>query len=230
MSIFRKRPNLAQAEFEAYWRDVHAPIAVRIPALLRYEQNCVADGFHRGAPEARVSVDGVCKLLFADDSAMQGVMSPVMKQMLMEDEAKFLRDLATFVVRPVVAIPASGNAVTKCVIFVTRRAGLDPAAFEERWCGEHAAWMRQLPELRGYTQNMVTARTMEREPVTYERLPVDCIDEMWLEQPPEAAATRQSVEAMQRHAESLARSTSSFIVSVHVPALPPAPDAATLNH
>ena len=30
---FRKRPELTEAEFDTYWRDVHGPIASRIPGL-----------------------------------------------------------------------------------------------------------------------------------------------------------------------------------------------------
>jgi uncharacterized protein (TIGR02118 family) len=219
MSIFRKKPDLAQAEFQAYWKDVHAPIALQIPALQRYEQNCAIDAFHSGEAAFRQSIDGVCKLLFENETAMLGVMSPDMTRMLLEDEAKFLEGLRTFVVRQATPVAVSKGAVTKCVSLVTRRRDWDTDTFEQRWSGPFAAWVSNFPGVRGYAQNFVTARTADRQPASYEQSPVDCIDELWLEAGLDAQAAKDAIERMQMEAGAYASALNSFLVTVNVPAM-----------
>lgn len=220
MSIFRKKPDLGDAEFQSYWRDVHAPIALQIPALQRYEQNCAIKRFHFGEPAFSQPIDGVCKLLFEDETAMQGVMSPEMAQMLMEDEAKFIEGLRTFVVRQESVVPVSEAAATKCVSLITRRRDVDVSTFDERWSGAFADWVRTLPGVRGYVQNFIIARTADRRPTSYEQSPVDCIDELWLESGSEAQATRDAIGQMQAQAGAYASALNSFLVTVNVPARP----------
>jgi uncharacterized protein (TIGR02118 family) len=220
MSIFRKKPNLDQTEFEAYWRDVHAPIALKIPALQRYEQNCTIARYYAGEPQLLQNVDGICKLLFVDETAMQGVMSPEMTRMLMEDEGKFLEGLRTFVVRQTNPVPLSDKVATKCVSLVTRRKDLDPAAFERRWSDAFAEWVAGLRGVCGYSQNFVTARTAERRPVPYEQSPVDCIDELWLEDSHNSQAAKDVLEQMQARARDYADALNSFVVTVNLPSFP----------
>lgn len=39
IEFVNRRPTLNLPEFGRYWRDVHGPIAAKIPSILRYEQN-----------------------------------------------------------------------------------------------------------------------------------------------------------------------------------------------
>lgn len=201
--MFRRKSTLGRAEFQHYWRTVHAPIALQIPGLQRYEQNHVVD-------QGRTSIDGVCQLHFQDASAMQGVFTPAMRQMLMEDEAKFLEGLRTFVVRQETIVPVTEGAAMKCISLVTRRSGLGAPEFEHAWGGDFAEFVKSLPGLRGYRQNFVADRTVERRPVSYEQLPIDCIDEMWL-------ASKAEIDRVQARASELASVIDTVIVEVHVP-------------
>lgn len=220
MSIFRRKPDLEPAAFRAYWRDVHAPIAVTIPALQRYEQNCAVEHHHSGDPERAQPVDGVCKLEFADESAMKGVMTPEMTRVLMEDEAKFIEGLRTFVVRPSVFVPLAAGAVTKCMALVTRRKELDPMAFEQRWSGAFAGWIAAQPGIAGYAQYFVTARTAERKPASYEQVPIDCVDEIWLCHPVGSDAARDLIRAIEQAAAAHTEALNLSVVTVNVPPIP----------
>lgn len=220
MSIFRRKPALEPAAFRAYWRDVHAPIAVTIPALQRYEQNCAIEHFRSGDPQLAQPVDGVCKLDFASESAMQGVMTPGMTRVLMEDEAKFIEGLRTFVVRPSVVMPEAGDAVTKCMALVTRRKELNPAAFEQRWSGAFARWIVAQRGIAGYAQHFVTARTADRKPAAYEEAPVDCVDEIWLRHPAGSDAARDLIRAIEGEAAAHADALNLSVVTVNVPPIP----------
>jgi uncharacterized protein (TIGR02118 family) len=64
---FRKRRDLSEAEFDAYWRDVHGPIAARIPGLRRLVQSRAL----RIPGDARApDYDGVAELWFDDAEAL----------------------------------------------------------------------------------------------------------------------------------------------------------------
>jgi uncharacterized protein (TIGR02118 family) len=63
------------AEFRRYWREVHGPIAAKIPTLRRYEQNhVVAESYADGAQPA---FDGLAITWFASTDAMrEGARTP----------------------------------------------------------------------------------------------------------------------------------------------------------
>nr|WP_230980453.1 EthD domain-containing protein [Oryzicola mucosus] len=220
MSIFRRKQELEPAEFQAYWRDIHAPIAVTIPALQRYEQNYAIDHHSSGNQEFALPIDGICKLQFADESATKSVMSPEMIRVLVEDEAKFIEGLRTFVVHPAEVVPVAANARTKCISLVTRCEGLNPAAFKQRWNGEFARWIEAEPGIAGYVQNFVTARTADRQPASYDDLPVDCVDEIWLGQSADSEAGIKFIRAVERYALAYADALNIWVVTVNAPPLP----------
>lgn len=220
ISIFRRKPDLSQAEFTAYWRNVHAPIAVTIPALQLYEQNCAVERRGFGDPSLVQSADGFCKLRFADEAAMQSVMSPEMTRVLMEDEAKFIEGLRTFVVRSEVVLQTAPEAATKCMALVTRRADDDTAAFERAWGGTFARSVAALPGVAGYVQHIVKARTADRRAVSYEQSPIDCIDELWLAHPAGSAEASELLRQIQGLASVHAAALSLAVVTVNVPPIP----------
>jgi len=219
MSIFRKKPELSQAEFMAYWRDVHAPIAVTIPALQLYEQSCAVEHRVFGDRSLVQSADGFCKLRFENETAMQGVMTPEMTRVLMEDEAKFIEGLRTFVVCSEAVLPPKIDAATKCIVLVTRRAEFDPAAFQHAWSGIFARSIADLPGIAGYIQHFVTARTADRRPVGYDDIPVDCIDELWLTHPAGSAQADALLQAIETESSAHAAALSIAVVTVNLPVI-----------
>jgi len=38
MAILGRAPGMSFEEFDRYWRDVHAPIAAKVPGVIRYVQ------------------------------------------------------------------------------------------------------------------------------------------------------------------------------------------------
>lgn len=220
MSIFRRRRDLSQAEFTAYWRDVHAPIAVTIPSLQLYEQNCAVEQHAFGDQELVQSADGFCKLRFADESAMQSVMSPEMTRVLKADEEKFIEGLRTFVLRSEPVLPPAGDAMTKCMAMVTRRADLDAPGFERLWRDDFAKRVETMAGVSGYVQHFVTARTADRQPVSYEQSPVDCIDELWMSFPAGSHEANVLLQTISDIAAAYAAAMSIAVVTVNVPSIP----------
>ncbi len=214
MSIFRKRDDLGQEAFSHYWRDIHAPIALKIPGLQKYEQNHVVVAVDSVPALARNHApDGICQLLFRDASEMQGVFTPEMKKILMADEAKFIQELRTFVVQQNVVLAPREGPATKCLSLISRRKDMSSEDFNHRWRGDYAQQIAKIPGVRAYRQSFVTDRTIDRIPATYEQLPIDCIDELWVEGASEMDSVRQIREAATQFASAM----DSSIVDVHAP-------------
>ena len=97
----RRRPDLTPEQFDAYWRDTHAPLVRRHAAVLgirRYVQStrfdsdlAAAAAKVRGAPEP---FDGVAELWFDSPEAVQAGFSTgagrAAGRALLEDEARFI--------------------------------------------------------------------------------------------------------------------------------------------
>ncbi|HYM16855.1 MAG TPA: EthD domain-containing protein [Dehalococcoidia bacterium] len=82
-----KKPELSVEEFQRYWREIHAPIAGRIPGLRRYVQcHVLPELYDRRAP----AFDGAAELWFDDLDAMRAAMASPEVQAALEDEKNFI--------------------------------------------------------------------------------------------------------------------------------------------
>ncbi len=57
MVVLYKKPDMAEAEFHKFLRDVHGPMALKIPGLRRYVQNHVAVDPTRTPPDWNAIVE-----------------------------------------------------------------------------------------------------------------------------------------------------------------------------
>ncbi len=63
-----RKPGMSLEEFQRYWRDVHGPIAAKVPGVRRYIQSHVLPSAGDGEREA---YDGIAEIWFDDHEAMQ---------------------------------------------------------------------------------------------------------------------------------------------------------------
>jgi uncharacterized protein (TIGR02118 family) len=69
IEFLRRKPGMAVADFQRYWREVHGPIAATIPVLRRYVQSHTRrSGYEGGRVPA---YDGVAVTWFDDTQAMR---------------------------------------------------------------------------------------------------------------------------------------------------------------
>jgi uncharacterized protein (TIGR02118 family) len=69
VEFVRRRPDLAVADFQRYWREVHGPLAARIPVLRRYVQSHVTpESYGRREPPP---YDGIALTWFDSTDAMR---------------------------------------------------------------------------------------------------------------------------------------------------------------
>ena len=75
-------------EFQAYWRDTHAPIAAAIPGVRRYVQcHTLPELYERSTPP---QFDGAAELWFDDLEALRSAMQSPELAAATEDEKNFI--------------------------------------------------------------------------------------------------------------------------------------------
>jgi len=82
-----KLSNLTDQEFHRYWREVHGPIAGKIPSCRKYVQS---HAIHRPLNNQEPSYDGVAELWFDDWEALEEAMRTNEAAAAIEDERNFI--------------------------------------------------------------------------------------------------------------------------------------------
>jgi uncharacterized protein (TIGR02118 family) len=83
-----KKPEMSVEEVQRYWREVHAPIAARIPGVRRYVQCHVVPATYDG--ERAPGFDGAAELWWDNMAAMRAAMGTPEVQAALEDEKNFI--------------------------------------------------------------------------------------------------------------------------------------------
>jgi len=90
IEFVNRRPGMALEPFRAYWRDVHGPLAAKIPGIRRYEQNHLAlTEYENGRSPI---YDGFAVTWFASTADMKKGTTTPEYLATRADEARFLPD------------------------------------------------------------------------------------------------------------------------------------------
>jgi uncharacterized protein (TIGR02118 family) len=90
VEFVNRRPGMPLAPFQAYWREIHGPIASKIPVLRRYEQNHLAASAYAADPDPRY--DGLAVTWFDSTADMKRGTTTPEYAATRADEANFLPD------------------------------------------------------------------------------------------------------------------------------------------
>ncbi len=90
IEFVNQRPGMDLMEFRRYWREVHGPLASRIPPICRYEQNHTALTAY--ADGGRPAYDGLAITWFESTAAMKASARTPEYAETRADEAAFLPD------------------------------------------------------------------------------------------------------------------------------------------
>ncbi|MES2977728.1 MAG: EthD domain-containing protein [Pseudomonadota bacterium] len=97
MSLLQRRTDMSPAQFQHYWRSVHAPLAECHRFVSRYVQNHVNQhGEALGPP----SFDGVAEFLITDLVRIEEDYASAAGQRMKDDVANFASTVTTFLVEP----------------------------------------------------------------------------------------------------------------------------------
>lgn len=224
MGLIKKKRDWTTDQFVAYWRDKHGPLAARAPALRQYWQNAVTERLQRGIAFARGpwDFDGFSQLWFDDaGNADHAFNNSELASALIQDEQHFLGGLHIVTAEQNVVVPVPDapkrSVLLKRISTLKRRPDITEEDFRREW-RVHADYVRKMPGVSGYRQNVVVARELVKgEPCGYEGLPIDGIVELWFEDTAqlEAAFSSPAGQTTMAHAKTFLAEITAFLVVEH---------------
>jgi len=219
MGLLSRRPQVSPEAFARYWREVHGPLAARLPGLRAYSQNLVTDASQLAIAHARGgwALDGISQLRFDSLDAMEAAAASPEMAPIGPDNDRFAVLEGILVTRPNPVVPVAPGPLVKRMSLLRRRPDIDAARFREEWFGFHAEAVGRFPGLAGYTQNLVVARRPaagSEGRTGYDALPVDGVVEMWFRDVADlrAAFASPAAEVSQRHALDFIAEITTFLV------------------
>ena len=106
LSLLTRRPELTHEQFVKHWVEIHAPLAHRVPGLVRYVQSHIVEERKRpDIPSHDVEVDGVAELWYESREAMAKAHASPEAKALHADGALFIGRIKTFTIEEKVIIP-----------------------------------------------------------------------------------------------------------------------------
>jgi len=221
MGLLQKRADIDQQEFRTHWRPGHGALAAKLPGLRRYHQNHIVDRAQRGITYARDGrdFDGFSELWFDDLPAMQAAFAADEVKALADDETRFISGLKVVTAVQHVVIPTPTDVpLIKRMTTLKRRPDVSAEKFQEEWFDVHSVLVKRLPQVKGYTQNLIFDRSHGRgKPATYNELPIDGIVELWFtdtESLNEGFGS-DAGKTLMTHATEFIAAMSTFLVEAH---------------
>ena len=148
-----RKPGLRDAEFHRYWREVHGPIAKKIPQLKSYVQT------HRipfPGGVANSPYDGAAEVLIENEAALEQLRrEPAYLNGALVDEAKFIdlnRVEWQVTTDHVIIDGAPRPGMAKAVFQIKGKPGLSLPDFKKYWLDVHGPIVKKCPGLRRYVQ------------------------------------------------------------------------------
>jgi uncharacterized protein (TIGR02118 family) len=181
-----RKPSLSDAEFHRYWREVHGPIAKKIPQLRRYIQS-------HGIPfaGANSTYDGAAEVWLDNEAAMNTLrQSPEYLKGALADEFNFIDmpRVEWLVTNDQVILDGPQiPQLVKTIFQLKRKPGMSLGDFRKYWIDVHGPLVCKLPGLRRYVQ----CHTIDAA-YTYAEPKWDGIAQLWVD----------DVAAMQRMMDS----------------------------
>lgn len=222
MGLLSRRPDLSADAFRQHWRDVHGPLAARLPGLSAYHQNHIVDRRQLGVDHRRGGwdIDGISELWFASEDAMDAAIASDAYQAVRDDSPAFLARTRVVAVEQRTPVPftnPSGGWI-KRMSFLRRHDHVTPEDFRREWFDVHAGLVKAFPTLLGYRQNLILRREDEPGSISgYDAVPADGIVEMWFanEEALQASFGSPAATRSQAHAHDFIAEITPFLVQVH---------------
>jgi len=222
MGLIVRKPEISPEEFRRHWRTTHGSHAAKLPNLREYQQNHVVDSRQLAIDYKRGNwnLDGFSALWFDDIEAMRaGINSDAYKSV--DEDSPSIMELPGIVIavqNRVVPLPKNPGPTVKRMAILVRKPGVDAAAFQHEWWDVHAGKVTAMPNILGYTQNLVIDREVTPgKSAPYAAVPIDGVVELWFRDVPaieQAFASKAGKETM-AHASSFIGDITTYLVETH---------------
>ncbi|TCJ33493.1 EthD family reductase [Parafrankia sp. BMG5.11] len=90
VALLGRKEGMTFQEFDDYWRKVHAPLAARVPGVVRYIQRHVVPDPATGEPDNGFGIDGLAVLDYESVEAMEAGWATKYGQRALDDVPNFL--------------------------------------------------------------------------------------------------------------------------------------------
>lgn len=172
--LIQNRPDVEPTGFARHWREVHGPLARKVPNLRGYVQNLVTRRVTSGESGLHL-VDGISQLWFDDVDAMTAGTNSPEQRACIEDISRFLSGVTLAIQKPG---GWARGALRKGFKLMAVFVGADAEA-----AGNHmAAIVGRAEDLVDYRVNPVAVRgVVVDEAVASSRVPIVAIAEAWFE-------------------------------------------------
>ncbi len=160
-NFFKRRPELSVKRFGEYWLNQHAAVIRAIPEVRKYVASIALSTSYRKNHEPLY--DGISEAWFDDEATIVGIAGSAKLRAAITDDAVFVdtSKAGSIVTHEVVQKDGTPpkNAV-KALSLLTRKTGMDVAAFQSYW---RAITVRSR---RNFREHSATCNVMCWHPVT----------------------------------------------------------------
>jgi uncharacterized protein (TIGR02118 family) len=223
MGLLTRKPSVTTEQFHRHWREVHGPLAAKLPGLRRYHQNYIIGSLQLDPDGGQGDwrLDGISELWFDDPAAMRAAIGSDAYRAVAADEPNCMVNSKAIVAEQNVIVPLQSGDVgrfVKCMSILIHAQGVNAAVLRETGIEMNSSTVARLSGLVGYTLNVVVARMAAGAPATYEAIPVDGLAEMWFRDAEalRAAFASQFARDAEMPASGLTETTSIWQVEVNV--------------
>lgn len=151
ITFVKRKPDMSVEDFQAYWRNKHPEVVVRLPGLRRYVQShALLSGYRKGD----LPWDGIAEVWMDDTESFRRLAGTSEYEAVQADEKEFIGRSAVLLVDDVLVKdgPVAKDGV-KNIEFVNRPKGMDVEKFHAYWRDVHGPIAAKIPVLRRYVQS-----------------------------------------------------------------------------
>lgn len=109
VALLGRKKGMSFQEFDSYWRDVHAPLAQKVPGVVRYVQRHVIPQDGAIEPDNGFGIDGLVILDYESKEAHDAGWASPEGQKALDDVPNFLGEHFVIVVEDHIVVDKDGD-------------------------------------------------------------------------------------------------------------------------
>lgn len=152
-NFFKRRPELSAERFRQYWLGHHAAVIRAIPEIRKYVASIALPSSYRNGREPLY--DGISEVWFDDEETIRATAGSAPRRAAAADDAVFADTSKVGGIITDEIVQKEGTPpkdAVKVLSLLTRKAGMDVAAFQSYWRINHGPLAAKIPQARRYVQ------------------------------------------------------------------------------
>lgn len=109
VALLGRKPGMSFAQFDAYWRDVHAPLAQKVPGVVHYIQRHIKPEGGAEEPDNGFGIDGLVILDYESKEAHDAGWASPEGQAALADVPNFLGKHYVIAVEDSIVVDVDGD-------------------------------------------------------------------------------------------------------------------------